>query len=141
MHIVRDEEPAPDQLQGLILNLQNAKVQVEAMQQALAHAQGALTRYMEEHQRKTVRTSADGYILQATYKQQTSVKIDEPGLRKKMGASAYDKYTMKKLDRKKLEAALDDDAALRLVVAPYVNVTKSAPFIQLTMKEDKAEDG
>lgn len=130
-----------DDIESMILAVQAARSKMEHYQDQLSRQQKVLTDYMEANQRKTLRVSdGEGFVVQATYKQQTSVKIDEDGLRKKMGAPNFDKYTVKKLDRKKLEAALDDSEALRLVVAPYVTVSKSAPFIQMTVKEDKAED-
>lgn len=133
------QQAAPADLEPLVANLFLLKKQMEDAAGAFHEAQDALVRYMEIAQRKTLRDSQDGYIMQATYKQQTSVSIDESGLRKKMGAPRFDKYTVKKLDRRKLEADLDGNEELQLLVSPYVTTKKSKPFLQLTMKEDKSE--
>lgn len=124
----------------MVLALAAARRDVEKMQEAFAKAQRALADYMETHQRKTVKITDEGFLFQATYSRQTSVKIDEDGLRKKMGAKEFDQYTVKKLDRKALEQALDDNEALQLTVAPFVSTTQSEPFIRLTIKEDKSEE-
>jgi len=51
----------------------------------------------------------------------------------------FNKYTYRKLDRKKLEAALDAGEVPSVKVAPYVDTKMSAPFIRFTMKEDNEE--
>lgn len=131
--------PGVASVETLILTVNRLKRLIEEYQNLHAEAQAALVAQMEANKRKTYEISKDGYVFRATYKQNTQVSIDEQGLRKQMTAPVFDKYTVKKLDRKKLEQALDDDEQLRLVVAPYVTTKKSAPFVQLTMKEDKNE--
>ncbi len=121
----------------LTLRLREAKDRLEQATKVFDETKQSLTKLMEVYKRKTVRATDGVLLIQATYKQNSQVIIDEEGLRKRMGAPVFDGFTFKKLDRKKLEQALDDDEALRLAVAPFVTTKKSAPFIQLTVKEQK----
>lgn len=87
---------------------------------------------------KSASRTQDGIRYQATYVQREVSVINEAALRRELTAKVYDKYTVKKLDRKKLEQAMDDGAVDPMKVLNHVHMEKSAPYIKYT--EGKAEE-
>jgi hypothetical protein len=94
---------------------------------------------MEKGQKKTLSYEADGKKFSATYTQRTTNQINEAGLRKAMGARTFDKYTVKKLDRKALEKAMTDGDVDPMVVAKFVEQVPGKTF--LTYRAKEATDG
>ena len=123
----------------LVLRYQTAVAEVAKAQATLDMCKRHLLNYMEARSRKTIKVTADGYLLQCTYTQQTTVKVDEKGLKKALGAPVFNKFTKRVLDRRALEAALDKGSVSPVKVTPFITATKSDPFIRFTMKEDKHE--
>lgn len=126
--------------EDLIGEYADAKAAVEQAHRKLSAVTAELTAWMQAMGRKTLKASRDGYLMQATYTQQTTVKIDETGLRKKLGAKEFDRYTVRKLDRKRFEEALDAGEIDAVKVIPFVTTKKSDPFIKFTVREDVQED-
>lgn len=116
-----------------------AKAQVERDQAKLRGIADDLIDYMQVKGRKTLKTSKDGYLLQATYSRRTSVVVDEKGLRKRLGAPVYDKYTKRVLDKRLLEEGLERGEVDRVTVTPFITTKHSEPFIVFTTKEDRRE--
>lgn len=95
---------------------------------------------MAENQTKTMALEDDNQRVSITYTQRENVTIDEKGLRKALTAKVYDKYTVKKLDRKAMERAMDDGAVDPMVVGKYVTVSKSTPYLTVRVNEIKEEE-
>jgi hypothetical protein len=96
--------------------------------------------YMEEHRRKNLELDDGEHVSRVTYTQSTQVKVDEEGLKKHLTAPVFNKYTVRKLDRKALEKAIDEGAISSLSVTPYITVAKTKPFLKYTIK-DSPDDG
>jgi hypothetical protein len=94
---------------------------------------------MEVNQRKTVAYEEDGVKYTATYTQRTTNQINEEGLRKALTAQVYDKFTVKKLDRKALEKAMTDGEVDPVVVAKFVEQVPGKTYLTYRAKEE-AED-
>lgn len=90
---------------------------------------------MVRQQQKSTSTVDGGKRYQATYVQGETTSIDEAGLRKELGATKFRKYTTEKLDRKKLEAALELGEVDPIVVGRFVQVKASNPYLRFTEKE------
>jgi hypothetical protein len=94
---------------------------------------------MERKQRKTVTDTLDGHTFSATYTQRTTTQINEEGLRKAMGARVFNKYTIRKLDRKALEKAMGDGVVDPTLVAQYVEQVPGKTFLTYRVKEENSE--
>jgi len=95
---------------------------------------------MTKSQLKSTSTRDGGKRLQVTYVQGETASIDEAGLRKALGATAFRKYTVEKLDRKRLEAAMDTGEVDPIVVGQFVSVAPSKPYLRFTEKEDTVDE-
>lgn len=92
---------------------------------------------MAEHQRKTLTIeTAEGIKFSGTYTQRTTSQINEAGLRKALGARTFNKFTVRKLDRKALEAAMTEGAVDPVTVAQYVDQVPGKAFLTFRAKED-----
>lgn len=117
-----------------------ARKAADSANQRLKDAQEKLTAHMAEHQTKTMAVEEDNQRVSITYTQRENVTIDEKGLRKALTAKVYDKYTVKKLDRKAMERAMDDGAVDPMLVGKYVTVSTSTPYLTVRVNEIKEEE-
>lgn len=90
---------------------------------------------MARRQEKTSSTQDGGKRYQVTYVQGETTSINEDGLRKALGTAKFRKYTTEKLDRKKLEAAMELGEVDPIVVGQHVSVAPSKPYLRFTEKE------
>ena len=75
----------------------------------------------------------------ATYVQTRTPIVDEKGLRKALGAKRYDQFTVKKLDRKAMERAMDAGELDTSTVAKFVTEKLSTPYLKFSVSEKKEE--
>lgn len=115
-----------------------AKAAVEEATARLKLATAALAEQMAASQTKTFTHRDGGKIRRFTYVQNTTSVLDEEGLKKALGAPVFSTLTVAKLDKKKLEAAMDRGTVDPVIVGQYVTEKASAPFIRFT--ESEAED-
>jgi len=94
-----------------------------------------LMKQMEADQRKSYRWEENGQKRLLTYVQSRRTEIDEKGLRKALTAKVFDKYTVKKLDRKAMETAMDAGDVDPVIVSRYVQVNLSKPFLKFSEQE------
>jgi hypothetical protein len=90
---------------------------------------------MAYNHEKTVEYEADGLHQQVTYVKPTATKIDEKGLRKALTAKVYDKYTVKKLDRGAMEAAIDRGELDPRLVLRFVSADERQPYQKYSEKK------
>lgn len=64
----------------------------------------------------------------------TSVSYDEAALKRALGAKKYNKVTITKLDKAKLEAAVQEGEIDAHVVAQHATITHGARSVRLTRK-------
>lgn len=121
---------------GLIEALAAARGERDLAQQKVDNLERELIELMESKQQKSVIGNTVFGKLQATYVRRTTVQVDEEGLRKSMGAKVFDKYTDSKLNRRKLEKALEDGEVDVSVVSPFVSEKAGAAYLRWTEKKD-----
>lgn len=95
-------------------------------------AEQRLIEKMTREERKSYSAKLGGKTYRATFVQNMRTVIDEPGLKKAMGAVAFRKVTKQVIDRKKLEAAMESGTADPLIVGQYVKEEPSSPFVRFT---------
>lgn len=94
---------------------------------------------MEQQKTKTVSTTQDGHVFSATYTQRSSTQLNEPGLRRALTARVFDKYTVRKLDRKALEQAMTAGEVDPVVVAQFAEQVPGKTFLTYRVKEERNE--
>lgn len=94
---------------------------------------------MQFDQVKSTSMQVGNEIVKATYVAPVRVKIDEKGLRKALTARVYDKFTVKTLDRKKMEEAMERDEIDARVVAKYVTPQEVTPSLRVSAHATEEE--
>lgn len=92
----------------------------------------ALLEQMEEKHQKSYKWNKGGLTRTVTYVKGERSVIDEKGLRKALTAKVYDKFTEKKLIRRKLEEAMNNGEVDPMVVAQHVTTTPTAGYLRYT---------
>lgn len=92
---------------------------------------------MAEKHRKTFSLTdlREKMTYSVTFVQAERVELDEKGLRKALTARVFDKYTVKKLDKKALEEAMGRGEVDPMVVAKFVSTKKGLPYLRYSEKE------
>jgi len=105
-------------------------------------AEAQLIAILEEQELKSTSGEIDGVKYTSTSTSRTSTTFDEGGLKKALGARQFNKLTVAKLDRQKLEEAIQADQVDPAVVAQYTKITPGAMSIRLTKKaaSDEADE-
>src|SRR4051812_31936791 len=124
MRIVKDH----DREQTLIEAFLEAKETADRASERVAELQERLTKEMEANQTKSYSTDR----AKVTYVRNTITKIDEKGLRKALRARVFDKYTVRKLDRKAMEAAMDSGEVDPVIVSKFVHNDYTKPFLRVS---------
>ena len=91
---------------------------------------------MVKDQRKSTEVEDGGKRYRVTYVQGETSSVNEDGLRKALGAVTFRKYTVQRLDKKKLEDAMDSGDLDPVLVGQFVTVKPSKPFLRFTIKEE-----
>lgn len=117
----------------------------QAAQEALIKAQDefddadrAVTAFMKSEQMKTSDVTVSGKDFKVTLIERETMRIDEKGLKDYIGARAFNKVCVKKVDRKLLETAVTDPSFPLNVegLSKFVTITTSKPFLRITEHEE-----
>ena len=119
-------------LNQAIQDYQAAKQNAEIAQQELEEAKHLLIYTLEKAGRKSYTFGQ----TRATVVVSETTSFDEPGLKKALGARLFNKFTTAKLDKKKLEAAMENNEVDKVVVSQYATIQQSQPFIRLSTVKD-----
>lgn len=137
MQIAQRRDPDLDQaLEGYVA----AKADADQALRRLEDAEAKLLALLEAKHRKSATVKLDGLKFSATYTQRTTNTINEEGLRKALTARVFDRFTVKKLDRKALEKAMTDGEVDPVVVAQFVEQVPGKAYLTYRVKEDKDEE-
>lgn len=138
MHIARiHEERLGGHLDPILQEYLDAKAAHDLAGERLSNATEALLEQMAEKHQKSYKHKYQGVVTTVTYVKRETVEVDEKGLRKALTARVFDRYTVKKLDRKAMEAAMDTGAVDPMVVARFATTKESAPYLKYTKKEEE----
>ena len=113
-----------------------AKQDADKAVSRLSDAEAKLLNLMENKKHKTVGFSWGGVKHTATYTQRTTNQINENGLRKALTAKVYDRFTVKKLDRKALENAMTDGEIDPVIVAKFVEQVPGKTYLTYRTKDE-----
>lgn len=129
------EQKMKDLVERIVI-ARNSKAQIDA---SIKEMESELTATMEALQRKSVSTKTNFGDFQATYVRSEKINVNEDGLRKHLGAKVFKSVADLKLNRKKLEAALEEGEIKHEDVSPYVSSTHGAPYVRYTEKKKTHE--
>jgi ATP-dependent Clp protease ATP-binding subunit ClpA len=73
------------------------------------------------------------YLQARTERDKAQAALDEASAR--LTAKVFDRYTVKKLDRKRMEEAMDTGAIDPVTVSRYVELKPSRPYLEYREKE------
>lgn len=124
--------PSKTQQTSVIHSLALLKKQREELDNRIVDVEKILMEHMLDKQQKSMSETDGGKKYTVTYVQARTTVINESSLRKAIGAATFDKYTTKKLDRKKLEAAIEKGAIDPVVVSMHAEERFSKPFLKFT---------
>jgi hypothetical protein len=126
---------APGSPDPLVAEYLQAKAAVDQAQRRLDELTELLVEKMRAEQRKSFSWTGDGYDHRLTFVQKSTPLIDEPGLRKALTAKVFDRFTVRKLDRKRLEEAMGQGTIDPVTVAKFVTMKPSRPYLTYSEKE------
>ena len=127
----RTLQPVAD-YEDLLDEYLSAKAAADRANHHLTVTERRLIDYMAQHQLKSVVFSSSDLVHRVTFVQREVVKIDEKGLRRALRAKVYDRFTVRKLDRKALEGAMERGEVDPMIVSQYASVEKSSPYLRYT---------
>lgn len=110
----------------------SAKAAADRANQHLTVTERRLMDHMSQHQLKSVVLEDSDLVHRVTFVQREVVKIDEKGLRRALRAKVYDQFTVRKLDRRALEGAMERGEVDPMIVSQYATVEKSSPYLRYT---------
>lgn len=120
----------------LVADYLRARSERDAAQARVDELGERLIKQMEADQRKSFRWKADGLARAVTYVQKRTAVIDERGLRKALSAKVFDKYTVRKLDRKAMETAMDAGEVDPVTVSRFVTMKPGRAYLEYREKEE-----
>jgi len=139
MQIARIHDTAPQDADPLLREYIDAKKALDLAQNRLKKAQAVLLDQMAHDHQKSYRWTKEGRTYGVTYVRAERVEVDEKALRKALTAKVFDKYTVRKLDRKAMEAAIDTGDIDPMVVAKHVLTKPGEPYLRYSEKEIEDE--
>jgi ATP-dependent helicase YprA (DUF1998 family) len=124
--------PVPDELDTAILLYQEARKDLELHQREVEAHQA---RIIDLLRRRGIKTHTFGKTKVTMVRPET-MTFDENGLRKALGAKVFNKLTTAKLDRKKLEKAIESGEIDPVVVAQNTTLILQNTHIRVTEKSN-----
>jgi hypothetical protein len=109
-----------------------AKLEEETCQ--LDYIKSMITEIFIDKQIKTHEVEDGGKIYRATFLQASTPVIDEKGLREELGNEVVDTYCRLVLDRKALEAAMEEGVLDPYKVGKHVTERKNKPSVRFTVR-------
>lgn len=105
-------------------------------------AEQTLIGLLEAQELKSTTAEIGGVKYTTTSTSRTTTTFEEAGLKKALGARQFNKLTVARLDRTKLEEAVQAGDVDPAVVAQYTKITPGSTTLRLTKKaaSDEADE-
>ena len=121
-------------LQDKLKEFYESKVKSEGWERTRKLRQSACVELFDGHEEDT--TEFDYGVIPESYKatcvKSETVKIDEAGLKEKLGEEVWEQITTPKLDMKKLESLVATGDIDPELVAHYSSIVPRTPYIKIT---------
>lgn len=128
------------ELTGAVLAARAAKNRLIDAQLEYDQAEARLVEVLRENERKSTTVSDGDKMIKATVTQRENVKVDEPALRKAVGAKVFDGLCTKKLSNTLLREAVSEGVVDAIVVAQHSQVSLGKAYITFSQPEEKEPD-
>lgn len=128
------------ELTGAVLAARAAKNRLIDAQLEYDQAEIRLVEVLRSNERKSTTVSDGDKMVRATVTQRETVKVDEPSLRKAVGAKVFDALCTKKLSTSLLKEAVAEGVVDAVVVAQHSQVTMGKAYITFSQPEEKEPD-
>lgn len=140
MPIQEDHEPlaATPSLGELVEGLRAARAELDRADEAFHTAQSAVVDHIKALGQKTASYSQGAVVVRATVVQAERVVVDEPALKKALGARVFNKLTVRKLSNELLRKAIMDSVVDPVVVAQHSRITYNAPSVRISESVEDA---
>jgi hypothetical protein len=127
-----DLDMSPEgRLDAAIKRTAQIKTSIRELQARFDAAEAEVVQLLAELGQKT----RDAGNYKCTVVRTETLVFDESGLKRAIGAVQFNKLTNRKLDRKKLEAAVEAGTVDRVVVAQNSLVKEGSPYLRITEKQ------
>ncbi len=125
--------------QQLLADYLHAQEVARLADQVADEAKARLMAYMSLHGQKSAAVvDDDGLTYKATYVQRERDVFHENAFRAEVGEEVFNRYTVRKVDKKLIEQAMDTGELDPLLVGKFVTTMKDAPYLRLS-KGDTGE--
>lgn len=115
--------------------LATTKREIAELQEAAKEREAKLLAIYDELGEKSITvTTASGEIVTGTMVQGERVVFNDAALKKKLGATMWNKVTERVLDKRKLEDQIAAGAVETADVAAASTTTKNKPYVKVTVK-------
>ena len=132
MRIIRTAQ-ADTELVEAIRETRRAKAELETAESRFKEQQANLIKIIQATGEDAVVVDDGGREVQARIRSNELLKFNEAGLKKAMGARAFNRLTKPAaLDRSKLEAAILAGEVDPVIVAQYSETKLTSPYIQFS---------
>jgi hypothetical protein len=135
LRLLPDDDTAAARRKNAVRDYVHARALEDRVHEARLKAEARLLEILDEEEIKSSAVEEDGvkYTVTAAAPR-TTVSYDEAGLKKSLGAKKYAKISVQKLDKAKLEAAVQEGDIDAHVVAQHATITQGARSVRLTRK-------
>lgn len=125
-----------DEIEGRVVRISDLRKRADDLKAVIDQEQSDLLDEMEEAGLSKVQATdaASGDVIQATVVKGEIVTTDDAKLRKRVGATIWNKITSRTLDKSLLEAAIKAGDVSDVDVASASSVRQRKPFVKITRK-------
>lgn len=118
---------------SILLRVARLKAKMKATEEAFAEAEAELVKALHDEGKKSCKATADtGETVRGSLVEGTRVIINEPSLKKALGAAKWAKVVKQVLDKERLEAAITMGEVDPNVVAQNSEELPNKPYIRIT---------
>lgn len=122
----------------MLLSVVQAKKRKEEAEHYYKLQQQSLIEMLESNQQKSATVRDGGKKYKITYVRGERTVIDSDALRKELGTRIFNKYTVRTLDRKKLEEGIARGDVDKVLVSKHMSLLQNAASLRVT--EQVADD-
>ena len=135
------EDTAAARRKNAVRDYVEARALADRALEVVKKSEARLVEVLDEEEVKSSSIEVNGVKHTVTVAApRTTVSYDEAGLKKALGAKNYAKLTIAKLDKAKLEAAVQEGEIDSRVVAQHATVSTGSRSVRLTRKVAEESD-
>ena len=121
-----------DKFEELSLELAKIKGEKKALTLKEQELQAELLDVLEKTGQQTHVFTDNGQSVRVTRVQSSTMIIDEPRLKKRLGTAGWNRISTRMFDKRKLDLALRDGLIKATIVAECSEQKESSPFIKIS---------